>query len=372
MLSSSYNLNLSQLSDQHTVKTSEYMDSSNSNALISDILSDNMPSVTRNFYFYSPVHPLIGISNNFWSYPFSFLQNTQRAEKPPFSYIALIAMAISSAPNQRLTLSGIYKFIMDKFPYYRQGKSGWQNSIRHNLSLNDFFIKVPRDKNIVDENNESAGKGSYWMLDASANDMFEQGNYRRRRTRRQRQCLKTGTLLGESLKASVQPNNGERSASMNSIFNLNNSSASTLNYSDRITEIHRQYLASLAPLNVLFRSSAMPCSQTSEEFKVTATTTTKTTTSAANKCSFFNAPPESTEADSLDYSVDTLSNSSTSSSNENHLTQPFTAFTSPTNSTKYATLTRTDNEDSFATKNCSTNGSKHLIAFSIENIIKKD
>uniref|UniRef100_A0A1A9WFL5 Fork-head domain-containing protein n=1 Tax=Glossina brevipalpis TaxID=37001 RepID=A0A1A9WFL5_9MUSC len=371
MLPNSYKLNLSQLSDQHKLKTSEYMDSTNSNVSISDILSDNIPSVTRNFYFYSPVHPLIGISNNFWSYPFSFLQNAQRPEKPPFSYIALIAMAISSAPNQRLTLSGIYKFIMDKFPYYRQGKSGWQNSIRHNLSLNDFFIKVPRDKNLVDENTEGAGKGSYWMLDASANDMFEQGNYRRRRTRRQRQCLKTGTLLGESLKASAQPNNGERSLSMNSIFNLNNTSTLNLNYSDRVTEIHRQYLASLAPLNVLFRNNTMPCtsqnSQINEEFKLTTTATYST-----NNSSSPNATAESTEADSLDYSVDTLSNSSTCSSNENHLTQPFSAFTSSTNSTWHATLNRGDNRETFETKTCSTNASKHSMAFSIENIIKKD
>ena len=103
-------------------------------------------------------------------------RETYGDSKPPYSYIALTAMAIYHSPERMLPLSEIYKFIMERFPYYRNNTQRWQNSLRHNLSFNDCFIKVPRHPT-------RPGKGAYWTLHPKAIAMFENGSLLRRRKR---------------------------------------------------------------------------------------------------------------------------------------------------------------------------------------------
>ncbi|XP_037079459.1 fork head domain-containing protein FD4-like [Pollicipes pollicipes] len=99
-----------------------------------------------------------------------------REEKPPFSYISLTAMAIWSSADRMLPLCEIYRFITDRFPYYRGNCKKWQNSLRHNLSFNDCFVKVPRRPG-------RPGKGALWTLHPRALRMFEDGSLLRRRRR---------------------------------------------------------------------------------------------------------------------------------------------------------------------------------------------
>uniref|UniRef100_A0A8C5REB8 Forkhead box Q1 n=1 Tax=Laticauda laticaudata TaxID=8630 RepID=A0A8C5REB8_LATLA len=106
-----------------------------------------------------------------------------RRPKPPYSYIALIAMAIRDSAGGRLTLAEINEYLMGRFPFFRGAYTGWRNSVRHNLSLNDCFVKVLRDPA------RPWGKDNYWMLNPNSEYTFADGVFRRRRKRLSRPGL---------------------------------------------------------------------------------------------------------------------------------------------------------------------------------------
>lgn len=86
-----------------------------------------------------------------------YASDAMKEFKPPFSYALMIAQAILSSEGEQLTLSSIYRHIQDKYAFYRHSNTGWQNSIRHNLSLNKAFRKIPR-------RTDEPGKGMKWEL----------------------------------------------------------------------------------------------------------------------------------------------------------------------------------------------------------------
>ncbi|NXU57166.1 FXJ1A protein, partial [Turnix velox] len=94
--------------------------------------------------------------------------------KPPYSYANLICMAMEASNKPKITLAAIYKWITDNFCYFRHADPTWQNSIRHNLSLNKCFIKVPREKG-------EPGKGGFWKLDPQYADRLKNGAFKKRK-----------------------------------------------------------------------------------------------------------------------------------------------------------------------------------------------
>ena len=119
------------------------------------------------------------------------------------TFVAVIAQGILSVPSKRMTLSSIYNFIAKTFPHFDKEKGpGWRNSVRHNLSSNDCFVKASRAEN---------GKGHYWMIHPKDLPEFSKGNFRRPRKPRRPRCshaLGCGTdrsMLGLPLSATLFP-----------------------------------------------------------------------------------------------------------------------------------------------------------------------
>ena len=104
--------------------------------------------------------------------PSSYTPPGRDEEKPKQSYVRLIGEAILNSPEKKLVLSEIYKTIQTRYPYFKNRGSGWKNSIRHNLSLNDCFVKLGRSPN---------GKGHFWTLSPQHYEEFLRGSSHQRK-----------------------------------------------------------------------------------------------------------------------------------------------------------------------------------------------
>lgn len=169
---------------------------------------------------------------------------------------------------------------------------------------------------------------------------------------------------------------GEVTPNIDTVFNINSNNL-CLNYSDRITEMHRQYLSSIAPFNILFGSNSLTLS----EATISSSPASQSTEESNNPTLLYDqnnftstVPPllkgSSTsyaDIEYLDFSVDALSNSSCSS--DRMLTQSPSAFTPTSSTIKESNAIKMETSYS---PDCTTGNNKSPTAFSIENIIRKD
>ncbi|KAG8970663.1 hypothetical protein FRC05_000521 [Tulasnella sp. 425] len=118
----------------------------------------------------SPAHDSSPV--NLAALPFRLPPGPRLTSKPHYSYAALIGQALMSSPTQRLSLNQIYTWISMAYPYFKRGEAGWQNSIRHNLSLNGCFVKIKRDDG-------EKGKGSWWSIREGDEACFAGGGFQR-------------------------------------------------------------------------------------------------------------------------------------------------------------------------------------------------
>ena len=105
-----------------------------------------------------------------WSSP-----NNKSNVRPNDSYFVMIGKAIISSPTGRMALHEIYNYIRKNYPYFKKvNPTGWKNSIRHNLSLHECFIKVGKCKEC---------KGHYWAIHPANILDFSRGDFHRRRAK---------------------------------------------------------------------------------------------------------------------------------------------------------------------------------------------
>lgn len=102
--------------------------------------------------------------------PLEMTPQKRKRNSSALSYVAVIAHAILSSPRQRLPLSEIYQFIEEYHPEFTENRARWKNTVRHNLSLHDCFMRgeVAFNK-----------KGCNWRIHPSFIAEYSRGDFSR-------------------------------------------------------------------------------------------------------------------------------------------------------------------------------------------------
>ncbi|KAG8817347.1 Forkhead box protein F2 [Serendipita sp. 401] len=79
-------------------------------------------------------------------------------KKPSYSYSLITRFAILGSPYKSLSLSEIYMILEAKFPWFAKEEMKWRDSIRYNLSSNNWFVKMKRALH-------QPGVGNLWKVD---------------------------------------------------------------------------------------------------------------------------------------------------------------------------------------------------------------
>ncbi|MCJ1402061.1 hypothetical protein MMC11_005280 [Xylographa trunciseda] len=126
-------------------------------------------------------------------------------------YAQLIYRALKSVPDHRMVLKDIYEWFEKNTDKAKNNSSkGWQNSIRHNLSMNGAFTKVD-----LLPPSDDGKKGCIWVLEPSALEKGVQSTTRYRKvgankktgrndpvvTQRQRSGARGGRAAKKTLRA---------------------------------------------------------------------------------------------------------------------------------------------------------------------------